>query len=103
MRLNSSSYQVVYNKHILLTKFICLRSFLHIPLIGLRIKRKAGVGLPYRKDEGACIFQGLKKQFCTPYSVLRLPFKDVRAQKFPRTDFLKLWLQVENDKIRLKT
>ena len=29
--------------------------------------------------------------------------KDVRAQKFPRTDFLKLWLQLENDKIRLKT
>ena len=29
--------------------------------------------------------------------------KDVRAQKFPRTDFLKLWLQVENDKIRWKT
>ena len=29
--------------------------------------------------------------------------KDVRAQKFPRTDFLKLWLQVENDKIRMKT
>ena len=27
-------------------------------------------------------------------------FKDVRAQKFPRTDFFKLWLQVENDKIR---
>ena len=31
-------------------------------------------------------------------------FKAVRAQKFPRTDFLKkLWLRVENDKIRLKT
>ena len=29
--------------------------------------------------------------------------KDVRAQKFPRTDFLKLCLQVENDKTRLKT
>ena len=29
--------------------------------------------------------------------------KDVRAQKFLRTDFFKLWLQVENDKIRLKT
>ena len=31
-------------------------------------------------------------------------FKDLRTQKFPRTDFFKnLWLQVENDKIRLKT
>ena len=30
-------------------------------------------------------------------------FKDVRAQNFPRTVFFKLWLQVENDKIRLKT
>ncbi len=29
--------------------------------------------------------------------------KDVRAQKFPRTDVLKPTLQVENDKIRLKT
>ena len=29
--------------------------------------------------------------------------KDVCAQKFPRTDFLKLWLQVENDKIVLET
>ena len=28
--------------------------------------------------------------------------KDVCAQKFPRKDFFKLWLQVENDKIRLK-
>ena len=31
-----------------------------------------------------------------------LQVKDVRAQKFPRTDFFKT-LTVENDKIRLKT
>ena len=30
--------------------------------------------------------------------------KDVRAQKFPRTDFvLKLWLQLENEKNLLNT
>ena len=33
----------------------------------------------------------------------RSTIKAVRAQKFPRTDISKLSLQVENDKIRLKT
>ena len=39
--------------------------------------------------------------FIILYKVV-LTFKDVRAQKFPGTDFLKLLLQVENDKIRCK-
>ena len=35
-------------------------------------------------------------------SVVYIDLKDVRAQNFPRTDFLKLWLQVENDKTRFE-
>ena len=63
---------------------------------------KSGHHLLYdRASKVYASIPGLTSQTSLHACLQRL--KDVRAQKFPRTDFFKLSLQVENDKIRLKT